>query len=87
MFVDFLAGADVFNNHGQDYTHQFNDATGLALAADFGADIACGHRFAIRPQGGYFYTRLTDSTYSGPITPAHTALNRGRFGIGVAYRF
>lgn len=87
VFADFLAGADIFTNKGQDYTHAYNDATNFALAADVGADIAWGHHLAIRPQGGYFFAPLTNSTYSGPVNPAHTSLNRGRFAIGVAYRF
>jgi hypothetical protein len=87
LFVDFLAGADIFSNKGQAYTHAYNDATGLALAGDVGGDIAWGRHLAIRPEGGYFFARLTNSTYSGPVNPAHTSLNRGRFAIGLAYRF
>ena len=87
MFVDFLAGAYIFHNRGQPYTWAYNDATSFALAADLGADVAWGDHLAFRPQGGYFFTPLTNSTYGGPANPAHTSLNRGRFGIGVAYRF
>lgn len=87
VFADFLAGAYIFHNRGQPYTWVFNDATSFALAADLGADVAWGRHLAIRPQGGYFFTPLTNSTYGGPVNPAHTSLNRGRFGIGLAYRF
>jgi hypothetical protein len=87
VFADFLAGAYVFHNRGQPYTWSYNDGSSFALAADMGADVAWGRRLAIRPQGGYFFTPLTNSTYGGPANPAHTSLNRGRFGIGLAYRF
>jgi hypothetical protein len=87
VFADLLAGADIFRNRGQDYTHQYNDGTSFALAADVGGDIAWGHHLALRPQGGYFFTPLTNSTYGGPVNPAHTSLHRGRFAIGLAYRF
>jgi hypothetical protein len=87
VFADFLAGADVFHNSGQFYTYQYNNATNFALAADAGADLPLGRRLAIRPMGGFFWTRLTNSTYSGPVNPSHTSSNRGRFAIDVAYRF
>jgi hypothetical protein len=87
VFADFLSGADVFHNSGQFYTYIYNNATNFAFAADAGADLPLGHRLAIRPMGGFFWTRLTNSTYSGPVNPAHTSSNRGRFAIDVAYRF
>ncbi|HEY3705152.1 MAG TPA: hypothetical protein VGL22_08840 [Terracidiphilus sp.] len=52
VFADFLAGADIFRNTGQAYTHNYNDATNFALAADVGADVALGRRFSVRPLGG-----------------------------------
>ena len=87
VFADFLAGAYIFHNRGQPYTWAYNDGTNFALATDLGADVAWGDHLAIRPQGGYFFTPLTNSTYGGPANPAHTSLNRARFGIGLAYRF
>ncbi len=87
MFVDFLAGAYIFHNRGQPYTWAYNDATSFALAADLGADVASGGYLAIHLQGGYFFTPLTNGTMVDRRTPAHTSLNRGRFGIGIAYRF
>jgi hypothetical protein len=87
VFADFLAGADVFHNSGQFYTYTYNSATNFAFAADAGADLPVGRRLAIRPMGGFFRTRLTNSTYSGPVNPSHTSSNRGRFAIDVAYRF
>jgi hypothetical protein len=87
VFADFLAGADVFHNSGQFYTYRYDNATNFALAADAGADLPLGRRMAVRPLGGFFWTRLTNSTYSGPVTPAHISSSRGRFAIDVAYRF
>lgn len=87
LFADFLAGGDVFINKGQAYTHQYNDGKSFALAADVGADIAWGRHLALRPEGGFFYTPLTNSTYSGAVSPAHISLTRARFTLGLAYRF
>jgi hypothetical protein len=87
VFADFLAGADTFHNAGQSYTWNYNNATNFALAADAGADLPLSRRLAIRPLGGFFWTLLTNTTYSGPTNPAHISSSRGRFAIDVTYRF
>jgi hypothetical protein len=87
VFADVLAGADVFHNGRQSYTWIYNDGTGFALSVDGGVDYRVSRHFAVRGLGGYFYSRLTNSTYGGPVNPATTANSRMRVEASVVYRF
>lgn len=87
VFGDLLAGMDFFRNKGQSYTWTYNDATLPALAADAGIDIPVSTHWAIRPEGGYLWTRFKNSTYGGPVSPANTIVNRGRFFVDMVYRY
>lgn len=87
VFAQFLIGADSFHNAGQTYTWQYSSATNLAVAADGGFDYAFTRHLSARFTGGYLHTRLTNSTYGGPVTPAYIPNNRGTFDADLVYRF
>ena len=87
VFADVLAGVDVFHNGRQSYTWIYNDGTGFALAADGGVEDRLSSHFALRGSAGYFYGRLTNSTYGGPANPATTGNHRARVEISLVYRF
>lgn len=86
-FGQFLLGADAFHNAGQAYTWQYNSATSLAFAVEGGLDYALTRHLSARFTGGYLHTRLTNSTYGGPVIPSSIPNNRGRFAVDVVYRF
>jgi hypothetical protein len=87
VFSDVLLGADVFHNSGQSYTYAYNNATSFAVAVDGGLDYRLSKHLGLRGEAGYEHTSLTNSTYSGPVTPATTANNRARVEADLVFRF
>ena len=87
IFGEFLLGGDTFHNGGQAYTYAYNSATGFAFAGDGGLDYALSRHLSTRFEGGYLRSTLHYSTYGGPVSPATTANNRGRFAANLVYRF
>lgn len=87
IFGECLLGGDAFHNGGQAYTYAYNSATGFAFAGDGGLDYALSRHLSTRFEGGYLRSTLRYSTYGGPVNPATTANNRGRFAANFVYRF
>jgi hypothetical protein len=87
VFGEFLIGGEVFRNGGQAYTYTYNSTTNVALEANGGLDYVLSRHFALRFEGGYLYNRLTNTTYSGPVTPGQFNSNRVDFTADLVYRF
>jgi opacity protein-like surface antigen len=87
VFGEFLVGGEIFRNSGQAYTYSYNSTTNLALEANGGLNYDLSRHLALRFEGGYLYNGLTNSTYSGPVTPAKFNCNRVDFIADLVYRF